>query len=334
MKKNIFSLQVFRGLAALAVVGHHAVTSTSAFIGDMPAWIYNTIGKGNFGVDFFFVLSGFIIMYIHQYDDKSLHSVTRYIKKRVVRVYPIYWCIAIPLALAYVFIPSLSEAGGRDVSVLSSIFLTPSSGVPVLSVAWTLIHEIMFYSLFLLFFYSNRVFLIFISIWVAGIITLNSLGEVPSGAGRYVFSLLNIEFVIGMIAASLLKKTSQNIAPALILGGITLGFIGIYFVEQFNYIRLIFALGMAMLIVGSATIEDYKKFTWPSILILLGNASFSIYLVHNPALSITQRILGEIGSGWEIGLLLGITVTTLLGVICHLTLEKKIINHIKSRGFY
>ena len=32
-KPQIHSLQVFRGLAALAVVAHHAVLSTKAFIG-------------------------------------------------------------------------------------------------------------------------------------------------------------------------------------------------------------------------------------------------------------------------------------------------------------
>jgi len=330
MKKNISSLQVFRGLAALAVVGHHAATSTTAFIGEVPAWVNNTIGKGNFGVDFFFVLSGFIIMYIHQYDNKSLKSVTNYVKKRVTRVYPIYWCIAIPLALAYFFIPSLSGDGGRNVSILSSIFLIPDSGAPVLSVAWTLIHEIMFYFIFLLFFYSNRAFLCLIFIWVTAIVTLNSLGEVPSGAGSYIFSLLNLEFVIGMIAAALLKKTSFKIAPFLIVTGISLGIIGIYFSEYSNSIRLIFSLGMAILIVGSTTIENNKKLTWPGIFILLGNASYSIYLIHNPALSITQRVFGKIGTGWEIGLFLGIILTTLLGIILHLTVEKKILNYIHA----
>jgi hypothetical protein len=60
-KPQIQSLQVFRGLAALAVVLHHASVSTGAFVADVPAWAMSVFGLGYLGVDFFFVLSGFII---------------------------------------------------------------------------------------------------------------------------------------------------------------------------------------------------------------------------------------------------------------------------------
>ncbi|MFH4454468.1 acyltransferase [Vibrio alginolyticus] len=330
MRQQIFSLQVFRGLAALAVVGYHTVTSTGAFVGEMPRWVHNTIGQGNFGVDFFFVLSGFIIMYIHRHDDKSINSVSRYLKKRFFRVFPIYWCVAILLALAYSLLPALSASGGREISLISSVLLLPGGGLPILGVAWTLIHEVMFYSIFLLFFLNNRIFLSFILLWVASILTLNALGEVPSGAGRYFFSLLNVEFVIGMGAALYLKRMdSQRFSALFAISGITLGIISIYLINIGGdvAIRLCFALGMAMLIIGAVGFERQKALVWPSFLVLLGNASYSIYLVHNPALSITQRLFGKVGASWEISLLGGILITTLFGVIFHLVIEKNVLNN-------
>ena len=57
-KPQIHSLQVFCGLAALAVVAHHAVLSTEAFIGKVPDVLAKVLGMGYLGVDFFFCLVG------------------------------------------------------------------------------------------------------------------------------------------------------------------------------------------------------------------------------------------------------------------------------------
>ena len=64
-ESKIQSLQVFRGLAATAVVAHHANLSTAAFVGVVPRGVSDVFNLGLLGVDFFFVLSGFIIMYAH-----------------------------------------------------------------------------------------------------------------------------------------------------------------------------------------------------------------------------------------------------------------------------
>ena len=65
-KQIINSLQVFRGMAALAVVAHHAALSTDAFVQSMPEGWQRLFDLGALGVDFFFVLSGFIIMHAHR----------------------------------------------------------------------------------------------------------------------------------------------------------------------------------------------------------------------------------------------------------------------------
>lgn len=92
----IQSLQVFRGLAALAVVAHHAVLSTGAFVDALPPQVEAILGMGYLGVDFFFVLSGFIIMYAHMGDERTGPAVRRYTFKRLARVFLPY----LPLALA------------------------------------------------------------------------------------------------------------------------------------------------------------------------------------------------------------------------------------------
>lgn len=49
----IFSLQVGRGLAALAVVAHHATVSTAAFVETVPDTFLRFFDLGIYGVDFF-----------------------------------------------------------------------------------------------------------------------------------------------------------------------------------------------------------------------------------------------------------------------------------------
>lgn len=151
-KFQIQNLQVFRGFAALAVVAHHAALSTEAFVGALPAWVAPFFGAGLLGVDFFFVLSGFIIMYAHMEDERTPAKVKRYVFKRLTRIYPAYLPVGIGLILLYAAMPGFSAAGGeREYSLASSLLLIPADGPPALSVAWTLVHELMFYAVFLLF---------------------------------------------------------------------------------------------------------------------------------------------------------------------------------------
>lgn len=108
----ITSLQVFRGLAAMAVVIHHAAMSTLAFIGPLPPFLASAAGYGYLGVDFFFVLSGFIIMHIHQHDACTLLAANRYLHKRFFRIFPPYLPISLSLLALYALFPGVSSAGG------------------------------------------------------------------------------------------------------------------------------------------------------------------------------------------------------------------------------
>lgn len=161
----IQSLQVFRGFAALAVVAHHAVISTDAFVGVVPPHVASILGKGHLGVDFFFVLSGFIIMYAHMGDSRSALAVRRYTFKRLIRIFPPYLPLSIGMIALYAVLPGFSASGGRDFSLMSSLLLLPADRPPALSVAWTLVHEMQFYAVFLLFFLSRRLLVAALLLW-------------------------------------------------------------------------------------------------------------------------------------------------------------------------
>ena len=332
-KSQIQSLQFFRGLAAIAVVFHHAILSTEGFIGNVPNWIHKTLGLGNFGVDFFFVLSGFIIMHIHQADNRTFRDSKIYLYKRLTRVYPVYWPIAVILGLAYFLIPSMS-AVERNISFISSIFLIPMDGKPGLSVAWTLIHEVIFYSVFLLYFISSKVFYTALAIW-ALVITLVQFISFESGWYSYFFSILNLEFMMGVIAVKSIKHVKKNnLGKVFSIIGVVIAVIALIYLSDVgtNYLRLIFAFGMSLLMIGFIDMEERIKIRWSALLLLLGNASYSIYLIHNPLLSLTQRLFAKLHFDWYSALISGAVISIFFGVTYHLIVEKKLIKITKYFG--
>ena len=330
-KPQIQSLQVFRGLAALAVVAHHAATSTNAFVGHMPAWATSLFGFGYLGVDFFFVLSGFIIMYAHFADVGTAPAVRRYAYKRLLRIFPAYLPISLAIIALYAALPGFSGAADRGYSLLSSLLLLPADGPPALSVAWTLVHELMFYAVFLLFFISRRWLVLGMVAWAALILASQQVWS-PTGWLRYPLSMLNIEFMLGVLAAWTVKSWASRPRLAhgwgwVVMTGVVVACVGLALIsgELSTYPRLMFAFGLALIIVGFAVREQSSRLHWPGLLLLMGNASYSIYLVHNPLLSITQRLAAHLGLTWGGGLLFGVVCSVLAGYLYYLVVERPVL---------
>ncbi|MEO8153308.1 MAG: acyltransferase [Rhizobacter sp.] len=86
---SIPALTSLRFIAAFAVVVLHY----RDLLGDMPAWLLRGIVGGQYGVTFFFILSGFILTY--KYQSWFANGVTdagywRFQRFRLARIYPIY----------------------------------------------------------------------------------------------------------------------------------------------------------------------------------------------------------------------------------------------------
>jgi peptidoglycan/LPS O-acetylase OafA/YrhL len=332
-RSQINSLQVFRGLAALAVVAHHAVLSTEAFVGTLPAAVSSLLTFGLLGVDFFFVLSGFIIMFAHMDDDRTQAAVKRYAFKRLTRIFPAYWPVGLGMIALYAAMPGLSAGGGRDYSLTSSVLLVPANAAPALSVAWTLVHELMFYGVFLLFFISRRWLVGGLLAWAILIVWANQ-SFVPTGWLRYPLSLLNIEFMFGVGAAWLVRSRAfDGKGPAIAMVGSVIACVALWLMapEKSAYLRLLLALGLALFIVGFAVREQAATVRWPALLLVLGNASYSIYLVHNPLLSITQRVAGLMSLAWPAAMVWGLLLSVLAGWVYFRLIERPALRFFQSR---
>ncbi len=271
---TIFTLQAGRGIAALLVVLMHAALAGKDFGG--PFLGHDLLQYGYLGVDFFFVLSGFIIFHSTVGKEKRPRD---YAFARFRRIYLPYWPAGVGIAVLYVAFPGLSAAE-RAWSWLPTLTLAPVAVDTALSAAWTLKHEVLFYVLFGLFYFS-RLLPLGLCAWAIAIL---------AGPRILPFAAINLEFFFGIGAAILYRSDRARPAIALLaiplLGGwIALGALP----DQ----RLLIGGAIACLVAPLAQLERQGRVVGRGPLILLGAASYSIYLVHAPLVSLMTRCFSD-----------------------------------------
>jgi exopolysaccharide production protein ExoZ len=120
MRQKLEVLQCGRALAALAVLLHHSALGADAFAGTSPPLATIIINYGSLGVDFFFILSGFIILSTHIDDPKRPAFAARYLRKRLIRIFVPYLPVCLGLIALYSILPQVSAAD-RNWSLLTSL---------------------------------------------------------------------------------------------------------------------------------------------------------------------------------------------------------------------
>lgn len=346
--KNIASIQVIRGIAALLVLLYHASALVSYRFGyDLVPYLW----WGYSGVDIFFVLSGFIIYYTAATNSKLLPW--EFFLRRVIRIYPVFW-IALIVVISLSFMGQFLHLNSGDSStidkvsqtnissILGTMFLIPKSSEIIL-VAWTLSYEMMFYILFtLLFFKSKKLFFSVMSIWTILSITAAAFHTDFSGTKNPILAMLNpimIEFLFGCIIAILYEKY--------------------IILEKFSYIGIYFIIGVFSAnviinhdLINVPTNNQYFRFliygapaaafifysiflpiSYPRLLIFLGDASYSIYLFHYPVMGTLAKLLNKfhIEHTNFIGFSMFVIVTLSICGMIYLLIEKPILEYGKKQ---
>ena len=141
-RRQIKALTVLRGFAALWVLLHHIVNQYP-LKGALPDWVEYVAMKGWLGVDLFFILSGFVISYVHQNDFRE--GITpagwkRFMVLRFSRVYPVHVALTVALIPIYLIASNFFHyQSPADAFTLSKLFyslsLTNGLGIPN-SIGW------------------------------------------------------------------------------------------------------------------------------------------------------------------------------------------------------
>jgi peptidoglycan/LPS O-acetylase OafA/YrhL len=303
------SIQGCRALAALLVVLHHLgrAMASDKYFGERLIAV--PFVAGDAGVEFFFVLSGFIITWAHFGDFGRPARVSGYLRKRFARIYPVYWIVFAALHLFAQASPTLRATVPHDYpTLLASLALAPQdpaavgwNGSPVVAVAWSLQYEVCFYALIALFIVSRTLGLL------ASIPLMANFGACHVSACSFPRSFfannLILLFGLGVAVAYCVKRSIRMRRPLIVAAMAATGFASYGALEATVGTdalgidrRIVYGLLSGLVIFGLAQSESSGELRLRNrSMSLLGDSSYALYLLHYPMISALCKLMILIG---------------------------------------
>jgi peptidoglycan/LPS O-acetylase OafA/YrhL len=298
-RTTLDSVQALRGLAAMLVVIYHVTGVQKDELIPGP-W-----ERGYAGVDMFFVISGFILTYITHTYTRSLQTAWRFLYARATRVYPLWWIFASVLPLYFlmtygsVVAPGQpAPASGEGTYLAKSLLLWPQSTLPVLSVGWTLVHEVFFYLVFSLALLLRRPVLPFLlAVWAGLTLAGSWLLRTDSPVLDLVTSQLTLEFIAGAFVGLAIRQGLIFLPRTLLLLGVAGLIAGMILFTREPMAGLplmgrvaVYTLPCCAILYGSVALEQQRGLQVPGWSVALGNWSYALYLAHLIVMIGVQRL--------------------------------------------
>lgn len=274
----LYSLQALRAFAAWVVVCHHFMQIFFDFHASGPIGRLFT-ERGAVGVDIFFVISGLVIYLSTR--DKDI-APKQFIAQRLLRIVPAYWFYTLLMALLMLaasrWMPS--QVFEWQHMLLSLLFIPSENpggyGVyPTLNVGWTLNFEMFFYALFALaFFVRQRYQLILLT--ASLLIVSEVLGRIGVLSHFYSNNII-YEFLLGIGIGVLYRRGLVREGLWLPLTVLLAACYAIYHLDASSRL-LHWGLPSALVVLAFIALEPY--FRGNRLLKVLGDCSYSVYLIH------------------------------------------------------
>lgn len=296
---RIASVQMLRLIAASLVLLLHAELMgyhTGRFLGvtlSRPQWL----SKGAFGVDLFFVISGFIMVHSSQGLHGKRGARRTFLLRRLLRIVPLYWAgTLVMLAWLAKYGPAPNLRG----TVLSLLFLPYVSDTaahriaPLLEVGWTLNFEMLFYLTFAVAMASNvRSTAARLDLALAAMVAIGSAIVLPMPVWYWTRPIL-LEFAGGMMLGllylrgvklpSLARPAMLALALALIAHGeIDTGPLMTGWERTLTW-------GIAGMLTLAATVLGPLRLRHERLWNFGGDISYALYLVHIPLMLAVQML--------------------------------------------
>ena len=249
----------------------------------MEALAGGTFGPS--GVDLFFVISGFIMVFT---TTGSAITPGRFMRRRIVRVVPLYWLLTLLMVMVALAAPGLFKTlRVSATTLLQSLFFVPHFSqsfpgfvFPLLVPGWTLNLEMFFYVLFAASLWlPEHVRLPVFAGFLVGLVATGAVfGPFGSAPAQTYTSPMLLEFVAGalMAAWSLQGRSIASKGGSLLLMAIG---------SAMLVLRDTPPLGSGTQIIGATLVVagalDPAFGRWQSrTLRALGDSSYSLYLTH------------------------------------------------------
>lgn len=280
------SIHYLRGFASLMVVLYHAMITSAV------AQHYSK-HYGDFGVDVFFVISGFVMWLT---TERSYKGILPFWKNRLIRVVPLYWFFTALLFAATLIAPHLfyNQRDPDFFFIIKSLLFIPSINpdikdiTPFYTIGWTLIYEMYFYFLIGIIAFIRQRSIRFIS--VASLISCLALyGLIRKPTDPVIFTYTNpilFEFLFG-VSIAFFREQIMAISWRAGIAAIALSLLWLLYTPPASQDRFyIYGIPSAFLVAGVLTLEPCLGKFIARAPYTLGTVSYSLYLSH----PISQRI--------------------------------------------
>ncbi len=306
---QIGGIQVLRGLAALSVAFLHIEQAAGAFVGrpgESP-WPWLRALPWEAGVDVFFVISGFVMVYASAGMFRRKGAVREFLARRLSRVAPLYWVfttLALAVAVAAPRLLNDPVSGGWRMAVASYLFIPwqRQDGFvqPLFRLGWTLNYEMLFYVLFAPFLLLPR------RMGTAGIVlviaALAAIGRfLPPANLQLAFwtDPIVAEFAFGVLLGTA-RLEGLRLPPVARGGLIALGIAALAAVGVDDTARraLSYGLPAAGLVAGAALGPGWIGGSVAARTALVaGDASYALYLIHPFPMRGLREMWSRLGLG-------------------------------------
>jgi peptidoglycan/LPS O-acetylase OafA/YrhL len=304
-KRKLNSVQYLRAIAAVSVVAGHLFEMVSQLGGSLHYSFTNPELPTGAGVDLFFVISGFIMVFASRKLFGAPGGARLFVTRRLIRIAPLYWAISTIMVV-------LAILGSRAQlitapSVIASYLFFPYDTMgggdgyafPILDLGWTLNYEMMFYALFAGFIGFQRDRCVkFVTIALIATTTIGLIVPTNITALYFWTRQMPLEFVAGMWLAVSYQRGLLNASA---------------------FVRLILVVAAASILIwqptsqfGTLSPRDYHRvidYGVPAVLLLaaaiggalpmpafvdrslttLGDASYFLYLTHPLVLLVVKK---------------------------------------------
>lgn len=343
--KTLHSIQYLRGFAATAVIAAHSLVYPLASDN-----IYLTI-LGRFGVILFFVISGFIIAVV---SGKGSFQPIVFFEKRFVRVVPFYWFVTIGASAGALALPALFKNTSVSLAyfVKSALFIPfynfgagerEASIHPIVKLGWTLNYEVFFYICFgLLFFTSSRNRTLILTGLFLILFTIGTYVESSNAIFQFYTRHFILFFCSGLIIGHMYLTGAFHSAGELLqkigtIGGAILLVVVLGFSPGFSTIarETTIMLFSVCIVLIALRMEITDKIPKISVLEIIGDASYSLYLVHIFWIGAITALFHKTNFfgiwTYPLNALLAATGGMAIGITVHYVVEKPLTQIIRGR---
>jgi peptidoglycan/LPS O-acetylase OafA/YrhL len=277
-------------------------------------------------VDLFFVISGFVIA-LPVFAGRS-PTRGKFIFARLVRIYP----MAILTTVLFGAFVRQSYPDPLLPGFFASALLLPSPFANVPVVIWSLKQEVLFYILFLLVLSNRKTGFAIVFAWCLASLVQPLLTKGEAGfVWGWLLNVKNVEFGIGILACKAFMHTRASRPSALLLMclGSFLFLSAAYLMTNDAGAAKTLALG------GSAALLIYAmaclRLPRIPLLLLLGNASYSIYLIHLLAIALVGDIAVSLGAPLPLAFAIIVLAGITTGLMYHAVFERPLERWRKAR---